>query len=123
MSARRVLILLRRAPFSGEVVAIHRYRMVRGVVRVSDGGKQDITADFNDLMLETLFESSGGLDADGVEDVGSPDIIKALDYAVSLMLEQQSRDPEALDLASQTDAFRKRLIKIVEEHNSRSDKS
>lgn len=116
MAARKQLILLRRAPFSGEAVAIHRYKIVRGVVRVSDDGKQDITADFNDLVLTTLLDGDDASD----ENCPSPDIVKALDYAVQLMLEQQERDPGALDLAGQTQAFRLRLIKIVEEHNERS---
>jgi hypothetical protein len=115
-------VLLRRGPVSGKVMALTRYTYKRNgsILQAATDGKHDVTADFNDLVLTTLFDAAGGLDDDGVEDIDSPDIIKALDYAVSLMLEKQGNDPEALDLAAQTDAFRKRLVKIAVEHNNRN---
>jgi hypothetical protein len=122
MTQRRKPILLRRSHFGGEVVAITNYQRNRnGAIRVANNGKHNVTGDFNDLLWETLCMAGGKLDADGVEDIDSPDIIKALDYAVQLMLEKQEGDHEALSLASQADAFRKRLIAIANEHNERCE--
>jgi hypothetical protein len=103
--SRKTPILLRRGPMTGSVYAIHRYGHAtlsngREVIKAAIDGKQDITADFDALMLEELI------------DPDAPDIVGILDGVA---------DGESLtdDERGQVRAFRERLAAACERHNAR----
>lgn len=102
MSARKTPILLRRAPLSGGVVALHRYtRKVRGGTEFLDSGidgKQDVTADFDALVCELLLNPA-------------PKIIEQLDGAA------KGIKPTSAE-ADEIGVFREALVAIVERHNA-----
>ncbi len=107
MATRKTPILLRRAPLSGDVMALHRYtrRVVRGKEVIDAGfeGKQDVTADFDALVCEALLDNSE-------LGIASPDIIAILDgVADGLVPNEQER--------AEVRAFRERLKALVERHN------
>lgn len=102
--SRKTPILLRRAPLTGGVMALHRYtkKTVRGreVLDTGIDGKQDVTGDFDALVLEELMPDPGD------------SIIAELDGAArGFELTEAERQVIA--------AFRERLIAIVERHNAR----
>jgi hypothetical protein len=101
---RKTPILLRPSPLTGSVMALHRYtrKKIHGRDVLDSGvdGKQDVTADFDAIVLESLL------------DPDSPDIVGILDGVA---------DGETLTDAerAQVRGFRERLKKIVERHNER----
>ena len=101
---RKTPVLLRRGPLSGGVNALLRYtrteRNGRELLRASE--KQDVSADFDTLMLEELF---------GPED-DSPDIVGILDGAADGQLLTAGEK-------AQVRAFRERLRVVCERHNER----
>lgn len=100
MAERKTPILLRKAPLSGGVMALHRYtrKTVRGCDLIEASGKQDVTADFDALVLEGLL------------DPDAPDIVGILDGVA---------DGESLtdDERGQVRAFRERLKAQILRHN------
>ena len=113
MSARKTPILLRKAPVSGGVMALTRYtrKTVRGreVLDSGTNGKQDVTADFDALVLDAPTQR--GL-AQELLDPDAGGITAALDGAA-----------KGLDLNAaerkELRAFRKRLVAIIERHNKK----
>lgn len=102
MAARKTPILLRPAPLSGEIMALYRYsrKTVRGreVIDCGHDGRQPVTADFDNIMLDALMTDA-------------PDITAALDGAAKGMeLDDDERD--------QIRKFREALVIIIERHNS-----
>lgn len=107
MSERKTPILLRPAAMSGGVHALYRYRHKRlangrDVIEASYNGKQDVTADFDVLVLKTLL------------DPDSPNIVGILDGVA---------DGETLTDAERAEvrAFRERLKALIVRHNARLD--
>lgn len=104
MSGRKTPILLRRAPMSGDIVALYRYtrKTIRGREVLDSGidGKQSVQADFDVLMLEALL------------DPDSPDLAGILDGVAD---GEKLNDGER----EQVRAFRERLVAIIERHNAR----
>jgi hypothetical protein len=105
MSQRKTPILLRQGPVSGRVHAIFRYTRSKGrngrdIIKASLDGKEDVTADFDALVCELLF------------DPDSPKIIEQLDGASrsGISLTEAERD--------EIKKFRERLIVLVERHNN-----
>jgi MoxR-like ATPase len=102
MAARKTPILLRRAPLSGGIMALHRYTRKtiwgREVLDAGFDGKQDVTADFDALVCELLLDPA-------------PKIVEQLDGAARGM-ELTAGEREEIS------AFRKALIEIVERHNA-----
>lgn len=104
LTARKTPILLRRGGLSGNVMALYRYtrKNVRGVdmLQASADGKQDVTSDFDHLMLEELM------------DPDSPDMVMILDGVA---------DGEILDdeYRVQVRAFHGRLKAACERVNAR----
>lgn len=102
MATRKTPILLRRAPVSGGIVALHRYtrKTIRGrdVLDAGFDGKQDVTADFDALVCELLLNPA-------------PKIIEQLDGAARGM---ELTDGEREEVR----AFREALCVIVERHNA-----
>lgn len=98
MSARKTPVLLRRAPFSGDINALTNYRRVRDAIRVTTGGKHDVTADFDAIVCELLLDDA-------------PDICAILDGAAQgFELVEDERE--------QARKFHKALVTIVERHNT-----
>jgi len=103
---RKTPILLRPSPLTGSVMALHRYtrREVHGreLLQAAVDGKQDVTSDFDAIVLETLL------------DPDSPDIVGILDGIA---------DGEAINAEEQAQvrAFRERLKALIERHNARVD--
>ena len=104
MSARKTPILLRRAPLSGGITALHRYtryqfRNGEEILKAAIDGKQDVTADFDAILCELLLGPA-------------PKIIEQLDGAArGIVLTGGEREEVRL--------FREALIAIVERHNAR----
>ena len=103
MSARKTPILLRRGPISGRINAVFRYTKQNNngieLFRAATDGQQDVTADFDALVLEMLF------------DPDSPRIIEQLDgAAIGADLTYEER--------KEISKFRARLIEITERHNN-----
>jgi hypothetical protein len=106
VTSRKTPILLRRAPLTGEVMALYRYtrKTVRGrdVIDAGFDGKQSVTGDFDALVLTELL------------DPDSPDMVGILDGVAD---GQSLNDEER----TQVRAFRERLKTMVERHNARLD--
>lgn len=106
MSARKTPILLRRAPLTGEIMALYRYarKTVRGMDVIDAGfdGKQSVSSDFYVLACQELL------------DPDAPDIVGILDGVA---------DGETLTDGerAQVRAFRERLKVMVERHNAAVD--
>jgi hypothetical protein len=103
--SRKTPVLLRRGPLSGDVNALLRYTRTKspgGVELLKASEKQDVTADFDALMLEELF----GRDDD------SPNIVAILDGVA---------DGQELNAEERAEvrAFRERLAAACERHNKR----
>lgn len=105
MTARTTPILLRRGGLSGNVMALHRYthKTVRGrqVIDAGMNGKQDVTADFDNLMLEEL------MDPDALDIVG---ILDGVVHLYALTAEE----------IHQVKMFRERLRAACERVNARN---
>lgn len=103
MSPRKTPILLRRAPVSGEIMALYRYtrKTVRGrdVIDAGFDGKQSVSGDFYVLACQELL------------DPDAPDIVGILDGVAD---GQALTDEERI----QVRAFRERLKAMVERHNA-----
>lgn len=103
MSTRKIPILLRESPMTKRVYAAYRYTFKqigggREVLAIASNGKQDVTADFDALVLEHLM-------GDG------PKIVEQLDGAAKgFELSADERE--------EVRVFRDRLIEIVERHNT-----
>lgn len=101
---RKTPILLRPLPLSGGVAVLTRYTRSQGpngeILKAALDGKQDVTADFDAIVLETLL------------DPDSPDIVGILDGVA---------DGESINAEEQAQvrAFRERLKALVERHNAR----
>jgi hypothetical protein len=101
---RKSPILLRRGPLTGKVMAIYRYTRKPhsaergGLIVAANDGKQDVTADFDALVLEGLL------------DPDSPNIVGILDGVA---------DGQFLtaDEKAEVRAFRERLRGLVVRHN------
>jgi hypothetical protein len=108
MTARKTPILLRRAPLSGEVMALYRYtrKTIRGreVLDTGMDGKQPVTDDWESLVVEWLLEDA-------------PDLVGILDgcaqecYAPGLTAEERA----------QVRIVRERIKDLVVRHNARMD--
>lgn len=103
MSERKTPILLRRAPLSGDVMALYRYRRkeVLGRDVIDASGKQPVTGDFEALMLQYLMDD------------GAENIVAILDGAAG---GDQLNDAERAEVR----VLRER-IKACERHNERID--
>jgi hypothetical protein len=99
-------ILLRRGPLSGRVMAVYRYTREqvgnREILRAHFEGKQDVSSDFDALVLEELVDD------------GADDIVGILDGAA---------DGEVLtdEECVQVRVLRERLKAMIERHNARLD--
>ena len=105
MTARKTPILLRRAPMSGRVMALHRYtsKTVRGreVLAAAFDGKQDVQDDFETLALQWLMDG------------GAENIVEILDgAALGYELTEDER--------AQIRVVRERLREACERHNERT---
>lgn len=102
MTARKTPVLLRRGPLTGDVMALLRYtrKTVRGRDVIDASSKQDVTADFDALLLEGLL------------DPDAKDIVGILDGVADGQL-------LTADEKAQVRAFRERLIGFIERHNTR----
>jgi hypothetical protein len=104
---RKTPILLRRGPLSGDVMALHRYTHKtlpsgrKGVIAGFDG-KQDVSHDFDALMLEELLDN------------GAEGIVGILDGVA---------DGESLtdEERAQVRCLRERLKTAIERHNARQE--
>jgi hypothetical protein len=99
MSQRKTPILLRRGPVSGRIHALYRYTRKDDVLRSATNGKEDVTADFDALVCELLF------------DPDSANIIEQLDGAARGF---ELTSSEKMEI----EKFRTRLIELVERHNN-----
>ena len=101
---RKTPILLRPASFTGEIMALYQYRTKtlpdgHTVLTCDDNGRQDVTGDFDHIVLDLLMGDAA-------------DICAALDGAAQGMeLNEEER--------GQIRAFRTALVKIIERHNAR----
>lgn len=102
MSKRKTPVLLRRGPLTGDVMALLRYtrKTVRGREVLDASSKQDVTADFDALMLEGLL------------DPDARDIVSILDGVAD---GQELTDDER----AQVRVFRERLAAFCVRHNTR----
>lgn len=104
MSARKTPILLRRGPLSGNVMALHRYtrKTVRGrdVIDAGLNGKQDVSHDFDALMLEELID-------DGAE------------HIVAILDGVADGEPITDEQRAEVRVLRERLKVVIERHNER----
>lgn len=102
MSERKTPVPLRRGPLSGDVMALLRYtyKTVRGRDVIDTSSKQNVTADFDALLLEGLL------------DPDAKDIASILDAVADGQL-------LTADEKAQVRAFRERLVVFIERHNTR----
>jgi hypothetical protein len=103
---RKTPVLLRPAPLSGGVMALTRYSWRNGgqMLVAATGGKHDVTADFDAIVMRTLL------------DPDSPNIVGILDgVADGAVL--------AADERAEVRAFRERLRAMVERHNESLDRA
>lgn len=106
MAARKTPILLRRSPLSNRVMALYRYRTktVRGaeLIECGDSGRQDVTSDFEALMLAYLMDD------------GAENIVGILDGAA---------DGEALtdEERAEVRVLRERVREACERHNAQME--
>lgn len=102
---RKTPVLLRRGPLSGNINVLLRYTRLDGprgeILKSSD--KQDVTADFDALVMEILF-------GDGHDGPPCPDIVYLIDKAAA-------GEPLNPDERVQMDGFCTRFKKLVERHN------
>lgn len=104
--ARKTPILLRRGPMTGRIVALHRYtrRQVGDteILKAALDGKQDVSSDFDALVLMELVDN------------GAEDIVGILDGVAD---GQELNDEER----GQVRVLRERLKTMIERHNARLD--
>lgn len=103
MSERKTPILLRKGPMSGRIEAIYRYsrKIVRGRDVIVAHGKQDVTADFDVLLLQELIPDA------------ESSIVAELDGAArGIALNEEER--------AVVRDFRERLVVVIDRHNARS---
>jgi hypothetical protein len=101
MTARKTPILLRRAPVSGRVMALYRYSTKGKMIVCGDSGRQDVTADFEELMLSYLMDD------------GAADIVGILDGVADGQL-------LTLEERAQVRVVRERIREACERHNERN---
>lgn len=108
MAERKTPILLRPGGLTGGCWALYRYsrKTIRGreVIECGSGGKQDVTADFDRMLLHELMPDAGC------------SIVAELDGAAQGM---ELDDDERKVIRE----FRERLITIIERHNACLDSS
>lgn len=106
--ARKLPVVLRRAPLSGRYMVLTNYRKHGEGEMVVGDGKHDVTVDFEELMLQRLMN-------DGCED-----IVPVLEVAAGLN-DGVSYEKLTDDERAQIGELWRRIKAMVDAHNERVD--